>query len=239
MNILIVEDEMMVAYDLQETLGRYGFSQSQVAGSYTEALAILQSQPFHLALLDIQLAGYKTGIDVAQFIRAEIDIPFIFLTAFEDLATVTEALETKPNAYLQKPWNDVSLYAALQLAIQDYKKTKNASGDAEDLLLIRDALFIKERQQYVRVPLTDIGYIRSEGNYMELHTADRKYLIRVPQKVLLAQLPEFFVKTHKSYIVNCNHLSAIGPETLTVGAAQLPVSGNYRAGLLRKLPRFS
>ncbi len=239
MNILIVEDEMMVAQDLQETLERYGFPYTRTAGSYTEAKAVLESQPMHLALLDIQLSGFKTGIDVAKLIRETTDIPFIFLTAFEDLATVQEALATKPNAYLQKPWSDATLYAALQLALADYRKAKSAGEDTEDLLLIREALFVKERQQYIRVPLADIYFIHSEGNYMELQLRDRKYLIRVPQKTLLAQLPAFFMKIHKSYIINNNRLAAVGSDSLTVGEWVLPLSGNYRAELLKKLPRFS
>lgn len=235
MNILIVEDEMVVAADLESMLATYGFTESIIATNYTEAVAILESTPVYIALLDINLGGYKTGIDVAKYINSKMSMPIIFLTAYEDIATVNAALATAPHAYLQKPFGSASLYAALQLALNNFKKAQHTDSAQEDDLIIRDAFFVKEKNGYTRVALQDIRYIRSDGNYMELHTDKRKYLIRIPQKVLLEQLPATFIKTNKSYIVNSAAITAVGESDISLGDLSIPLSPAYRNELLDKL----
>ena len=238
MNILIVEDEMVVAADIESMLAAYGFTESIIATNYTEAVAILESVPVYIALLDINLGGYKTGIDVAKYINNKMSVPVIFLTAYEDIATVNAALATSPHAYLQKPFGSVSLYAALQLALNNFKKAKHKDSEQDDDLIIRDAFFVKEKNGYTRVALQDIRYIRSDGNYMELHTDKRKYLIRIPQKVLLEQLPETFIKTHKSYIVNSSSITSVGESDVLLDDLSVPLSAVYRNELLDKLKTF-
>lgn len=238
MNILIVEDEMVVAADLESMLAAYGFTESTIATNYTEAVAALESMPVYIALLDINLGGYKTGIDVAKYINSKMSMPIIFLTAYEDIATVNAALATSPHAYLQKPFGSASLYAALQLALSNFKKAQNNQSDQEDDLIIRDAFFVKEKNGYTRVALQDIRYIRSDGNYMELHTDKRKHLIRIPQKVLLEQLPPGFIKTHKSYIVNSAIITAVGDADVSLGDLSIPLSPAYKNELLDKLKAF-
>ena len=239
MNILIVEDEMVVAADIQGFLEDYGFKESVIAINYTEAVRALETTPVHLAILDIHLGGYKTGIDVAQYISSKMPVPFIFLTAYEDMPTISAALATKPHAYLQKPFGNAALYAAIQLALMNYKKEQDSSAEADDSLIIRDAFFVKEKSGYIRVAVQEVQYIRSDGNYMELHTARRKYLIRIPQKALLAQLPATFIKVNKSYIVNSAVVTAIGAETVSVGDVVLPLADGYKAPLLEQLKTFS
>ena len=239
MNILIVEDEMVVAADLQDLLASYGFPNSTIAINYTEAIAVLESKPVHFALLYIHLGGYKTGIDVAKYITDKIAIPFIFLTAYEDLKTVNAALATSPHAYLQKPFGSATLYAALQLAINNFKKAQDSTSNEEDSLIIRDAFFVKDKNGYTRIAVQDVQYIRSDGNYMELHTNTKKHLIRIPQKALLAQLPDSFMKVHKSYIVNSASITSIGNEALLLGEISIPLATNYRNDLLERLRKFS
>jgi DNA-binding LytR/AlgR family response regulator len=239
MGILIVENELLVAAGLQSLLSGFGFADSVIASNYTEAVAILESKPIHLALLDINLGGYKTGIDVAQYIGSRINIPYIFLTAYEDMPTITAALATSPHGYLQKPFSKATLYAAIQLAISNFKKTQDAEAEEEDSLIIRDAMFVKDKNGYVRVPVAEIHYIHSDGNYMELHTANRKHLIRIPQKTLLKQLPPGFVKVHKSYIVNSALVKTVANDSMLVGDASVPLLAAYREDLLTKLKAFS
>ncbi len=239
MNLLIVEDEMVVAADLQDLLAGFGFTKSVVASNYTEAVRALETTPIHLALLDIHLGGYKSGIDVAQYIGANIAIPFIFLTAYEDLPTVHAALATSPHAYLQKPFGSATLYAALQLAINNFKKGRDSGAADEDSLIIRDSFFVKDKQRYVRVPLREVTHIRADGNYMELHTAERKHLVRIPQKVLLEQLPASFVKTSKSFIVNGAMITEVAADTISLGKISVDLAPNYRAELLERLKRLS
>lgn len=121
--ILVVEDQRLVAADLEDTLKRLGY---QVAGSVASAEAAvakaLEVLP-DLALMDIRLSGDVDGIQAATEIRARLDIPVIYLTAYADEDTVSRAMRTSPFGYLIKPFNERELRAAIEIAI--YKHTND------------------------------------------------------------------------------------------------------------------
>ncbi len=244
MEILIVEDEAVIAKHLQYTLKAFGLNAAFTAVDYNEAVEILDNNIIHLALLDITLSGYKTGIDVAEYIRSKFDIPFIFLTSHEELAIVNAALNTSPNAFLNKPFKKINVYTAVSLAINNYRERianqKTVQKDNENSTVIQDALFIKEKNVFTKIALTDIIYIRSADNYLELHTADKKFMIRETLKNMIEQLPENqFFKTHKSYIINLQKISSINYMHVLIGDNEIPITSENRNTLLGRLTTFS
>ncbi|WP_025763758.1 LytR/AlgR family response regulator transcription factor [Dyadobacter tibetensis] len=244
MNILIVEDEAVIAKHLQYTLRGFGYESIFLAGDYVQAIDILKDQIVHLALLDISLGGYRTGIDVAEYIRQNFNFPFIFLTSHEELPIVNAALNTSPNAFLNKPFKNISVYTAVSLALKNYKDNiagKNESEERnEESIVIQDALFIKEKNVFTKIFLNEILYIRSDDNYLELHTPDKKYTIRETLKNMIQQLPDNqFFRTHKSFIVNLNAITAINYIHLMIGEIEIPITADNRSELLGKLNTFS
>ncbi len=243
MNILIVEDEPVIAKHLQYTLNGFGLNAEYTAADYNEAIRILETNIIHLALLDITISGYKTGIDVAEFIRENFDIPFIFLTSHEELAIVNAALNTSPNAFLNKPFKKINVYTAVSLAINNYRErddNKRIEKKNENTTVIQDALFIKEKNVFTKINLNEILYIRSADNYLELHTSERKYTIRETLKNMVDQLPEGqFFKTHKSFIINLNMISSIDHIHVIIGEIEIPITSENRNLLLGKLNTFS
>jgi DNA-binding LytR/AlgR family response regulator len=239
MNTLIVEDELIIATDLQHMLKQFGFSEPEIAISYTEAIEILKEKDIHLAILDINLGGYKTGIDVAEYIRQHINIPYIFLSSYEDIPTVNAALATRPNAYLQKPFQKTSLYAAIELALKDFRKAPSSEQETDANLVIRDALFIKEKHLYTRIQIADIQFIKSDGNYLELHETGKKHLIREALKSMQEQLPAEFLKVHKSYLVNVKKITSFTNTSVSIGGTEIPIAANYRDELLGRIRTFS
>ena len=89
--ILVVEDEIIIADNLCDTLEELGYETIEPALNYTEALIQIKNEQPDIAILDIELGGSKTGIDLAQKIKDEYDFPFIFLTSNSDPLTLNKA----------------------------------------------------------------------------------------------------------------------------------------------------
>lgn len=119
--ILPVEDERIVARDLQSRLTKLGYTVPSVASSKAEALALLEHLQVDLVLMDIQLHGVSEGIDAAREVRERFDLPVIYLTAHSDSDTLEKAKLTEPYGYILKPFEDREVLAAIETAV--YKHT--------------------------------------------------------------------------------------------------------------------
>jgi CheY-like chemotaxis protein len=119
--ILIVEDEPIVALDLQQELEEFGCEVVSLAQNADEALmAVEESQP-DLALMDLHIAGTLDGIQTARLLRDAYQVPSIFLTAYSDDATIARAVREMPYGYLTKPFQTRELKATLQVALHKAK----------------------------------------------------------------------------------------------------------------------
>ncbi|WP_424354540.1 response regulator [Methanobacterium sp. MBAC-LM] len=113
-NILIVEDESIVALDIQDKVERLGYGVLAVVSSGEKAIEeVKKSQP-DLVLMDIVLKGEIDGIETAERIREHFNIPIIYLTAHSDNQTLNRAKITGPFGYLVKPFVDSELRSAIE-----------------------------------------------------------------------------------------------------------------------------
>lgn len=116
-SILIVEDEAIVALDLQSQLTDMGYSVCGIADNGREAITAAWNLRPSLILMDIVLKGDMSGIDVAQHISHGLHIPIIFLTAYSDSDTVQRAAQTASYGYLTKPFRAHELRASITVAL--------------------------------------------------------------------------------------------------------------------------
>lgn len=115
--ILIVEDEAVVAENLEMAISDVGYDVVGRAASADDAInAAIEHKP-DLILMDIVLIGNKTGIDASYEIKQKLDIPIIFLTAYSDLEFVDRAKNTEPYAYIVKPFQEAQLFASIEMAL--------------------------------------------------------------------------------------------------------------------------
>ena len=114
--ILVVDDEHLVALDLQQRLRRMGHSPVVVYSS-EQAIENATSAHFDLVLMDIKLKGAVDGIDAAGTIRSKVDVPIIYVTAYADNHTVERARKTEPYGYVLKPFDERELKAAIEIAL--------------------------------------------------------------------------------------------------------------------------
>ena len=115
--IMIVEDETLVAKDIEASLTSLGYTVCRAVSSGEDALAFIAQDRPDLILMDIMLKGNLDGIETANRVRRQLDIPVIFLTAYSDAATVGRAKETNAFGYLLKPFEESELRTTIEMAL--------------------------------------------------------------------------------------------------------------------------
>ncbi len=119
--ILIVEDESIVAIDLKKTLENWGYEVSDIVRSGEIAVRTAVATKPDLILMDIMLEGEMTGIEAARKIRDQQDIPVIYLTAYANQSTLSQAKLTQPVGYILKPFDEKNLVSTIEMAIYKHR----------------------------------------------------------------------------------------------------------------------
>ena len=232
--ILVVEDEILIADNICDTLEGLGYEPLEPAISFTEAVEIIDNDKPDLAILDIQLSGKKTGIDLAEFITKNYKFPFIFLTSNSDEATLSEAKKAQPSAYLVKPFTKDELYTSIEVALYNYSQKQVIKNNDDSI--IKDALFLKEKGVYQKIKFNDILYIKSEHIYIELFLKDnKKSMIRGSLNDLMHKLSSDFIRVHRGFIINTKHLQQIENTSLKINNEVIPIGKKYRQDILDKI----
>ncbi|WP_221892338.1 GGDEF domain-containing response regulator [Teredinibacter haidensis] len=120
-NILIVEDEAVVARDIEQQLSLAGYNVLARVASGEDALTAAQELRPDLILMDIQIHGSMDGIDVAQLIKNKFSIPVVFLTAYSADEVISRAKLTEPYGYILKPFSSRELYTVISMALYKHK----------------------------------------------------------------------------------------------------------------------
>jgi PAS domain S-box-containing protein len=115
--LLIVEDQNIIAWDLKTRLENLGYQVTAIAASGEQALQQVQDTSPDLVLMDIILKGALDGIESAARIRANFEVPIVYVTAHSDEVTLQRASATEPHGYILKPFDDSDLRAAIELAL--------------------------------------------------------------------------------------------------------------------------
>lgn len=220
--ILVVEDDFLNRR-LTKKILRENDYQVLEAKNADEAVAILDKELVDLAILDINLGdGEMDGISLGNLIQNKQKVPFIYLTAYENAKVISKAVATSPYSYLTKPFKNSDLIASVELAI-----IKSSREDKP-----RPTIWVKDGEYKVELPLEEINYIESEGNYLLVHTNKKIYKCRSTIEQILKILPSTsFTQTHRAFIVNKDKIEKFSTKSVVVKNVEIPVSRNYFQGL--------
>jgi len=244
--ILIVEDNVIIADDMQSMLEEIGYEIVDNVIVYEQAVEVLKNHEVDLVLIDIILASDKTGIDLGKHIREKYDIPFIFVTSNSDRATVENAKTVKPNGYLVKPFEQQDLYTSIEIALSNFvqgRKAETSQENEEEVgegftsnSVLKDSIFVKKQHLYYRIYFDDIRFIKADNVYLEVNTKDKKFLVRSPLKTYLEKLPRNkFYRAHKSYIVNVDHIDAINSKDILINETLIPISKDFKEFIISSM----
>src|SRR5690625_1278740 len=251
-NILIVEDEGIVALALEDTLQTKGYQVAGTADNGIEALDIMKKNMVDLALLDIQIKGTWDGVETARQLTNFKRIPFIYLTAFSDEETVRKAKGTSPSAYLVKPYHPPNLLVAIDLALHNFAFQKNKptlshkvlpdgtspfQQPKEDFLIFNNALCIKQKYNFIKSDFAEVQYIETSGNYSLVFIPGKKYVIRCSLNQILEKLKddnEFLIRIHRSFAVNLQRLVSFNRESVLIDDKEIPLGRRYKEAFFKQ-----
>jgi len=133
--ILVVDDEAIITMQLEERLSAMGYSVAGMAASGEEAIDKAKRLAPDLVLMDIVMPGKLNGIDAAKVIAGEMDIPVVFVTSYADDAIIEKAKQVGPYGYIVKPFNELEIKAAIEVALfrkaaeQELRKAAKPAGE--------------------------------------------------------------------------------------------------------------
>ena len=160
--ILIVEDESIVAMEIEQYLTKLGYSIVALCTNADDAYKKTMQHHIDLILMDIYLIE-SNGIDAAIKIKAREDIPIIFLTAYMDEETIAKAVNTNPVAYLTKPFNRKELYAAIKIGLNHVHHSLSLQGD-----IILDTEFSFDTNSSELIYLNEVIHLSKKENMLLL-----------------------------------------------------------------------
>ncbi len=150
--VLIVEDETLVAMEIESALKREGFYVCNVVDNGEEAIeSVKECQP-DVVLMDIYLRGKPNGIDTCQKIKSIREVPVIFLTAYSDKKTIERAVDCTPDGYLVKPFRRDELVAMIRVAVKKYEPQERLVKICDDVMYDRYTFEVVRGEE--RIPLT-------------------------------------------------------------------------------------
>ncbi len=196
LRVLIVDDEPMARLRLRTLLDGIAAPAVQVAGEVADAgdaLAWLREHAADLLLLDVRMPG-KSGLALAAALKAMAAAPaVVFVTAHAEHAV--EAFDLEAVDYLTKPVRQERLQAALQRVAQRLGQASPPPANAEPVIVVND------RGRVLRLPLSEVLYLKAELKYVTLRTAGHSYVLDDTLAELEQRLGEGFVRVHRNALV--------------------------------------
>ncbi|MHB0755980.1 response regulator transcription factor [Polaribacter sp. M15] len=194
--ILIVEDEVLLAMQVKKNLLENGYSDVIITTNYKDAVRNFKKYPIDIALLDININGAKSGIDIANFINENIQIPFIFLTSYNDEKTLEKLMLLKPLAYLNKPINKYTLLSAINFYFKTIKKA------------VSNIVAITIGSKIYQINKSEIVFVQAENVYLNIHhLKQQKQLIRFPLSKFLSHFSsKELIQINRSTAINLKYV---------------------------------
>lgn len=191
--------------------------------AFDTSITLIRTEMPDVVISDIRLGDNKTGIDLAHAV-SDLDIPFVFITAYSDAAVYEDSKGYEKSKFLVKPFDKLTLKSILDSLTAD--NIELSSGKK----IIDKVLYIKRNNEYEKVALESINYIYSEGNYIKLFGDDEEYTLKYSLSKLL-ELSKFenFIRVHRSYAVNKGRVLKINfsDKIITIQNVEIPFGRTY------------
>jgi DNA-binding LytR/AlgR family response regulator len=215
--VFIAEDNVIISEQLKEILEELDYDVVGIGFDDQSSREILEKTSPDLAIIDIRMHGVNAGFEIANYIKNQIKIPFIFLTSHSDGETVEEAAKHNPAAYLLKPFRKEQIYSTLQVVFQ------NSLNKARKITLNLG------REKRI-VSVDEILWLKTDDKYIEIQTRDKKYVVRnsissfIKEHNLVS-----LTRVHRSYAVNIDEIELVQGSKLYIDGTEIPISRKHAA----------
>jgi two-component system, response regulator PdtaR len=258
-NILLIEDEAIIAMDLMMCLQHEGYQVVANVNNGLDALAAFKRETVDMIICDINILGDWDGIETMTRLLKIRAVPFIYLTALSDRHTLERAKQTFPAAYIHKPFTITAIRIALEMAMNNFayyqeqkekaqtvdktpeSKATEINSDTDNTFILRtnDFLFIKQTHQFVKLNIHDILYLEVENKYVTVITTGKKYVLKDTLNNVLRHIsfPKL-VRVHRSIVVNIEQIDVFNDTEIMIKKKTLPLGRTYKEDFIQSF-RFS
>lgn len=173
LKILLIEDELIIAKDIQISLEKETFAKVDCANNYAIARELFNSNSYDLIVSDINLNDKKDGIEIIAEFSQTKKIPVVYLTAYSDIDIVARAEQTIPFAYLLKPFNENQLKTTINLAILNFKKVNDEIPENEENTDKLNLLTNREKEILVTLSTGKLSKEIADILYISVYTVEQ------------------------------------------------------------------
>lgn len=230
-SILVVEDDPGIALEIEIIISELGYQFLGNPRSSVEAIKAIDLKKPDLIIMDIDLEDEMDGITVAETINS-INIPIIFITGIEDPSVFERAKNTFYNAYLIKPFHSLTLRSAIENAIKNTQNSSNQTNEEKGIL-------VKNGNRFQRLLLEEILWIKVDGNYCYFFTVDKKYILKLSMKRVLAliNMENKFVQVHRNHVIQKKMINNYNSkkEVTKINNVDIPVGRIYKDEVMKIL----
>lgn len=229
MNCIVVDDSKIARETIKVLIEQFSFlNLVQECDSPVKAYEYLKKEPVDLVFLDVEMPG-MSGIDLIKNLDTHPII--ILVTSKKDYAA--EAFDLNVVDYLIKPLNLSRFMVAVNKAKElfddkDPKQTINENN--------KEYIFVRSGGLLIKIKLENIQYIQAIGDYVNIFTPEKRHTVHITLKNIEEKLPsDKFFRLHRSYLVSLSHIDNIEENSAYTGKHPLPIAGQFKKELLRKL----
>jgi DNA-binding LytR/AlgR family response regulator len=213
--ILVVEDELLVAADIEESLQLLGYDVVGCVATGKDAIASVEKNLPDIILMDIMLKGDMTGIEAAKAITQKHDVPIIYLTANADIATIDKAKLSLPYGYIIKPFTEKDLQTNIEIARFKFNNDLKARMESDQYNRFftkvnreeEKHLFVEGDKGLEKINTNDIYFVESENEKVNIHLPGDEIQVNKTIDGISKILPqEKFIQVNKNQIVNIDKI---------------------------------
>jgi DNA-binding LytR/AlgR family response regulator len=227
MRIGILEDELLIAEHLSELIMEKDYELVFCVDNFKEAKEEVKKGVDFL-MLDIKIAGEQDGIDFANYIKSKLNIPFLFISSNVDEETLQRVIQAKPYGFLSKPFKNIDVEMALDLAMEKFIHSPEHSNS-------KKAIFLKDKGSWIKFELDNILYIEASDNYSIIYLSQKsEVLITKNLKYFEENLPSNqFIRINRSNIINKNFVTQFDTKNIYIDNIGFSISDTININELK------
>jgi two-component system, LytTR family, response regulator LytT len=237
--ILIAKDEIKTARKIATSLKSLGYQIAAITTGQNLHQFVEETEP-DLILMDTCFSDNLDGIELAEEIKLDYDLPIILMADEPDQQLINRIKAIEPYGFIRKPYEKKSLRSAIEVALYNFAKDKERlylkdAAITADKVITPDHLMVRSKNRLVKVSLCDILSVQACDNYSFIITPDQKYLVSYTLKEVNKKLPaSSFIRTHRSFIINLQKVDGIEENGVIINNKTIPIGKSFRKDLMAR-----